>query len=116
MRSLGRNPDAVASFDQAIQRQPRIAALYRGRELARLDREDLPTAELELALGDLEKSASLEPLRNRALDHILRGRSLLEPRSTCGRPGGGRRRADRQPRCDRGPVDPGGRLPPAGGL
>ena len=66
MRSLGRNPDAVASFDQAIQRQPRIAALYRGRALARLDREDLPTAELELALGDLEKSASLEPLRNRA--------------------------------------------------
>ena len=31
MRSLGRNKEAVASFDEAIKRQPRMAALYRGR-------------------------------------------------------------------------------------
>ncbi len=77
MRSLGEYKEAVASFGLAIERQPRMAALYRGRALARLDQKDASRTELELALVNLEKSAALEPPGHRAPDHILRGLRLL---------------------------------------
>src|SRR5262249_52079866 len=59
--------------------EPNLAALPRGRALARLDRGDLPPAELEAALADLETAAGLEPPESRrgADDHARRGRLLL---------------------------------------
>ncbi|MBV8611171.1 MAG: tetratricopeptide repeat protein, partial [Singulisphaera sp.] len=79
LRKLGRRADAVERLGKAIALEPKLAALYRGRALARLDRDDLPSEEAEAALRDLEMAASLEPpgRRGAADDHARRGRLLL---------------------------------------
>ena len=65
-RTLGRPDEAIAHLDRAIEREPTLAALYRGRAEARLDGGARPPAETEAALGDLETSARLEPPGSRA--------------------------------------------------
>ncbi len=79
LRKLGRREEAVERLGKAIALEPKLAALYRGRALARLDRDDLPPGEAEAALRDLEVAASLEPpgRRGAADDHVRRGRLLL---------------------------------------
>ncbi|MBV8556446.1 MAG: tetratricopeptide repeat protein, partial [Planctomycetaceae bacterium] len=79
LRKLGRRADAVERLGKAIALEPKLAALYRGRALARLDRDDLPSEEAEAVLRDLEMAASLEPSgrRGAADDHARRGRLLL---------------------------------------
>ena len=79
LRKLGRRDEAVERLGKAIALEPKLAALYRGRALARLDRDDLPPGEAEAALRDLEVAAGLEPpgRRGAADDHVRRGRLLL---------------------------------------
>ena len=68
LRKLGRKGEAIARLGEAIAREPKMAALYRVRALARLDggRGVPPPDEAEAALGDLETSARLEAPGSRA--------------------------------------------------
>jgi tetratricopeptide (TPR) repeat protein len=79
LRKLGRKTEAVERLDQAIALEPRLAGLYRGRALARLDGPAPTRGETETSLRDLETSARLEPAGSRAAadDHARRGRLLL---------------------------------------
>ena len=89
-RRLGRYDDAVARLDEAIAREPGLAALYRARALVQLDRDrgrgrdrdrgGFPPAKAEPVLRNLETSARLEGPGSRAAadDHARRGRLLLE--------------------------------------
>jgi len=79
LRKLGRRTEAVERLDKAIALEPRLAALYRGRALARLDGNAPSPGEAEASLRDLETSARLEPAGSRAAadDHARRGRLLL---------------------------------------
>jgi tetratricopeptide (TPR) repeat protein len=79
LRKLGRRELALEQISRAIALAPRMAALYRGRALTRLDSGELPADQVEEALHDLEESARLEPAGSRgaADDHVRRGRLLL---------------------------------------
>jgi eukaryotic-like serine/threonine-protein kinase len=66
LRKLGRYDEAVVQMGVAIARERRMAALYTGRALARLDRQNLAPAEAEAALGDLRQALELEPAGSRA--------------------------------------------------
>ncbi len=79
LRKLGRKAEAVERLDKAIALEPRLAALYRGRPLARLDGAAPTPGEAEASLRDLETSGRLEPAGSRAAadDHARRGRLLL---------------------------------------
>ncbi len=78
-RKLGKPDEAVEELGRALALEPRLAALYRGRALARLDRTDVSTEAAEEAIADLETSASLEgSARNAATDQAFRARLLLK--------------------------------------
>jgi tetratricopeptide (TPR) repeat protein len=85
---LGRQGEAVARLDEAIAREPGLAALYRARAWVRLDRDrdpdqrrdNLSPGAAEPVLHDLETSARLDGSGSPAAadDHARRGRLLLE--------------------------------------
>ena len=70
---------AIAQFDRAIELEPKMAALYRGRALARLDGLDIDRTEKERATSDLATSSHLEPpgLAS-ASDHVARSFLLFD--------------------------------------
>jgi tetratricopeptide (TPR) repeat protein len=68
---------AVEQFTEAIRLRPEMAALYRNRALARLDRGQ-PSAEArDLALADLGEAIRLEPPGTEAADDRARRARLL---------------------------------------
>ena len=78
-RRLANLDEAIEQLTWAIALEPAKADLYRGRALARLDRDGSTAAELEVVVRDLEESARREPAGSRASadDHARRGRLLL---------------------------------------
>ncbi len=79
LRQLGRRDEALEQLRKAIALEPEKAALYRGRALTRLERDDRTPSEVDMVIHDLEESARLEPPGSRAAadDHARRGRLLL---------------------------------------
>jgi tetratricopeptide (TPR) repeat protein len=79
LRQLDRHDKAVEQFDKAIERAPGRPELYRGRALARLDRDDLAPEEVRAAVRDLGESARREPpgSRDAAADHARAARLLF---------------------------------------
>jgi serine/threonine protein kinase/Tfp pilus assembly protein PilF len=78
LRGLGRRVEAVEALGKAIALEPGRPELYRGRALA-LERADLPTAETQQALSDLEEASRRGPPRSRntAEDRVRRGQLLF---------------------------------------
>jgi len=77
LRKLGRKSEAVERLGKAIEIEPGLAALYRGRALARLDGASPATDDAEASLHDLETAARLEPAGSRAAAGVLTLRSQL---------------------------------------
>ena len=79
LRQLGRRDEAVERFGEAIALSPALAALYRGRALARLDGDEPSPADARAAIGDLQESARREPAGSRAAaaDHARTARLWL---------------------------------------
>jgi eukaryotic-like serine/threonine-protein kinase len=85
LQKEGEYDSAAQEFGQAIERQPEMAALYRGRAGVALARKDSPASERASALRDLEQAIRLENPANPVLasDHTNRGQLLaLEHRGT----------------------------------
>jgi tetratricopeptide (TPR) repeat protein len=59
-RRQGRTDEAVREFTRGIELRPELAALYRSRALARIDRGKPSSEARELAIGDLGEAIRLE--------------------------------------------------------
>ena len=79
LRKLGRRDEAIARFGDAIARAPGLPALYRGRALAQIDRDDYTPDQARAAIADLRESARLEAIGSgeAAADHARVARLLL---------------------------------------
>jgi eukaryotic-like serine/threonine-protein kinase len=79
LRQLGRREEAVERFGEAIALSPALAALYRGRALARIDGDSPSPADARAAISDLRESARREAAGSRAAaaDHARAARLWL---------------------------------------